>query len=64
MVIGYSFPNFNSEIDLEFFTKMQLLKKIYIQTLDEIGVSRKIKYILSKLNIKVDLEIFSNCDNF
>ncbi|MBK9934536.1 MAG: hypothetical protein IPP05_10425 [Cytophagaceae bacterium] len=64
VVIGYSFPNFNSEIDLELFTKMQLLKKIYIQTLDEIGVSRKIKYILSKLNIKVDLEIFSNCDNF
>lgn len=64
VIIGYSFPDFNSEIDYILIKEMQSLKKIYIQTLDENESTRKIKNILSKVNLKVEFEIVNDCHNF
>lgn len=55
IVIGYSFPTFNREIDKEILGSMDLLSKIYIQSLpnDIDGIEYRVKELSSK-NIEVE----------
>lgn len=45
-VIGYSFPFFNREIDIELFKLMKNLQKIYIQDTDPKGIKERIAEII------------------
>lgn len=50
VVIGYSFPYVNREIDRHIFNSMPNLKKIYIQDKQAQNIGDKIKYIFEYLN--------------
>ncbi len=48
VVIGYSFPYFNREIDRKLFSRLKSLKKIYIQDVRPESISPRVKELLSK----------------
>lgn len=67
VVIGYTFPFFNREIDREIFSKMPYLKKIYIQDPKPDKVKLSLKSILSMEQFSSmisNLEVIDDMSNF
>ena len=63
VVIGYSFPFFNREVDRAIFANMPNLKKIYIQDINARAVEPSLKAVLAE-NSKISIEKVENCDQF
>ena len=64
VIIGYSLPNFNEDLDRKIIQNMALLKKIYLQAPDAVRLSRKIENILGKRHNKVEIITETNTANF
>lgn len=63
VVIGYSFPFFNREVDRIIFSNMPKLKTIYIQDLNPEAVEYSLRAVLSEeCNIKI--ECIKDCTQF
>jgi hypothetical protein len=64
VVIGYSFPTFNREIDREIINNMKGLRKIYFQIPEDSseGVIQRFQAIVGSSTIKI--EAITNCDEF
>jgi hypothetical protein len=63
VVIGYSFPFFNRDVDRAIFTNMPRLKKIYIQDISPKTVETALKAVLSE-DAKIKIEHIDNCAQF
>ena len=63
VVIGYSFPYFNREIDRTIFSAMPNLKTIYIQDPNPNAVEPSLKAILPE-GSKVNIELQKDCTQF
>lgn len=63
VVIGYSFPYFNMEVDCRMFKAMNQLKKIYIQDGNFQAVKESLYHILPKRN-NVDISHISDLSKF
>ncbi len=63
VVIGYSFPFFNREIDREIFRYMSNLQTIYIQDINPIAVSQTLEAVLRGLH-GINIVTIPNCDQF
>ncbi len=63
IVIGYSFPTFNRDIDLEHFKEMRQLKKIFIQAPkgDLEGLKSRVSSLLPN---ETDIELISDIKQF
>jgi len=57
IIIGYSFPIFNREVDLKIFKQMKNLKKIYIQSPQAEDISQMIVEIFNPINRRVNSKI-------
>ena len=67
VVIGYSFPSYNLEIDKEIITNMGYLEKIYIQTSnkDHDEVKRSVESIHPEYkDLDISVIISNNTDTF
>lgn len=63
VVIGYSFPFFNREIDREIIGSMHNLKTIYIQDPNAEAINQSLRAVLPEgTNIKIEFR--KNCDQF
>ena len=63
VVIGYSFPFFNRDTDRFIFSKMEKLKKVYIQDPNPEAVEPSLKAVLSEgTNIKIEYQ--KDCSQF
>jgi len=56
VIIGYSFPYFNREVDRRIIRNMANLKKVYIQDPDCKGVKESFEAVLSTEQLKSDIE--------
>lgn len=63
VVIGYSFPFFNREVDREIFRGMPRLKKIYVQDINTVAVRQSIQAVLPK-NIEIEVVPITSCEQF
>lgn len=54
VIIGYSFPFFNREVDRQLFERMPMLEKIYIQDPSATTVKMSILPVLSKAQTAVN----------
>ena len=63
VVIGYSFPFFNREVDREIFKHMPKLHKIYIQDINPKVVESSIRAVLEPTD-RIDIECIYDCSNF
>lgn len=63
VVIGYSFPFFNREMDRYIFSKMGKLKKVYIQDINPEAVKQSIQAVLPNEK-KVFIEPIRDCGQF
>lgn len=52
VIIGYSFPKLNREIDTQIINSLQKEAQIYIQNLDFEGVSNRLRQINKNVNIQ------------
>ncbi len=63
VVVGYSFPFFNREVDREIFSYMSNLKTIYVQDINPTPVSQTLEAVLRD-RVGVRIVPISNCDQF
>lgn len=63
VVIGYSFPYFNREIDRAIFSKIPSLKTIYIQDPNPESVEPSLRAVLDE-NTNVKIEYQKDCTQF
>lgn len=63
LVIGYSFPFFNREVDREIFANMPNLKTIYIQDPNVEAIDQSLRAILPD-GTDVKIEYRKNCEQF
>ena len=63
VVIGYSFPFFNREIDRQLLSNMRNLKRIYIQCPNPMSVESSLRATLPENN-KIIIEHISDCSQF
>lgn len=62
VVIGYSFPFFNRELDRQIFNMMPNLQTVYIQDPNPEAVEMPLRAVLPDMN--VDVEFIRNCSQF
>ena len=63
VVIGYSFPFFNREIDRQIIGGMEKLEKVYFQDMKPDRVMQSFKAIRADYK-NIELEPLDNCDQF
>lgn len=63
VVIGYSFPFFNREVDREIISNMPNLKTIYIQDPNAEAIEQSLRDVLPE-GSKIKIEHRKNCDQF
>ena len=63
VVVGYSFPFFNREIDREIFRSMKSLKKVYIQDPNPQAVRQSLEAALPN-ELQVEIVEISECSQF
>lgn len=63
VVIGYSFPFFNREVDREIIGNMPNLKTIYIQDPNAEAINQSLRSVLPA-NTEVKIEYRKNCEQF
>jgi hypothetical protein len=66
IVIGYSFPYFNREIDKDILTSMQYLERIYIQDVNPNPIITRLKTFKLKEILRRDIEVipWTDIDQF
>lgn len=64
VVIGYTFPFFNREIDRMIFRQMEYLQKIYIQDPNANNIVGNIKSVFYNSSLSDNIEIITNTSQF
>lgn len=61
VVVGYSFPAFNEDIDREILRSIKNLYKVYVQDVNPDGILEKVKRLIGN---DINYELITNNDNF
>lgn len=65
VVIGYSFPYFNREIDGKIIDNMKRLRKVYIQDPKSEGIAQRFDTIYNKgVHPKLEVKLYTETDQF